>query len=246
MRPAPRDILGWRSRCYRRQRDFEAAREDVERALELAEGAGRPPRRSPTRTSRLRSSPSARATGCSPATTPSARRRCYEELADERNVGRLLNNLGGLNFLLGKPEEAIAYLKERSRVALEAGSDVGRRPGDSARSRRCTSHSDDVELAEEQARQALELLEGRDDFLDEIGNVAARARPALSSRAASTRRRQSFRPRAELRAALVRQPPAGVWVALGDLASRGRRPTAARLYRSAAEALQDFRFYGRR
>src|SRR5262249_21628337 len=32
------NILGWRSRCYRRQRDWEAAREDVERALELAEG----------------------------------------------------------------------------------------------------------------------------------------------------------------------------------------------------------------
>ena len=32
------NILHWRSRCYRRQRDYEAAREDVERALELAEG----------------------------------------------------------------------------------------------------------------------------------------------------------------------------------------------------------------
>ena len=32
------EILDWRSRCYRRQRDCEAAREDVERALELAEG----------------------------------------------------------------------------------------------------------------------------------------------------------------------------------------------------------------
>ena len=31
------DILDWRSRCHRRQRDFEAAREDVERALELAQ-----------------------------------------------------------------------------------------------------------------------------------------------------------------------------------------------------------------
>src|SRR6266542_6461648 len=29
------EILGWRSRCYRRQRDLEAAREDVERALVL-------------------------------------------------------------------------------------------------------------------------------------------------------------------------------------------------------------------
>src|SRR3954468_13850988 len=32
------EILGWRSRCYRRQRDFEAAREDVEAALELSQG----------------------------------------------------------------------------------------------------------------------------------------------------------------------------------------------------------------
>src|SRR5205823_2029172 len=36
------DILGWRSRCYRRQRDFEAAREDVERALELAQALDDP------------------------------------------------------------------------------------------------------------------------------------------------------------------------------------------------------------
>ena len=36
------DILGWRSRCRRRQRDFEAAREDVERALELAQAMDDP------------------------------------------------------------------------------------------------------------------------------------------------------------------------------------------------------------
>ena len=32
------DIYHWRSRIHRRQRDFEAAREDAERALELAQG----------------------------------------------------------------------------------------------------------------------------------------------------------------------------------------------------------------
>src|SRR5439155_380606 len=32
------NIFAWRSRCYQRRRDLEAAREDVERALELAEG----------------------------------------------------------------------------------------------------------------------------------------------------------------------------------------------------------------
>src|SRR5437763_1281944 len=31
------EVFAWRSRCYRRQRDYEAAREDVEHALELAE-----------------------------------------------------------------------------------------------------------------------------------------------------------------------------------------------------------------
>ena len=35
-------IFGWRSRCYRRQRDWEAALEDVERALELAEALDDP------------------------------------------------------------------------------------------------------------------------------------------------------------------------------------------------------------
>src|ERR687895_1223450 len=32
------DILAWRSRCYQRQRDWEAAREDIERSIELAAG----------------------------------------------------------------------------------------------------------------------------------------------------------------------------------------------------------------
>ena len=36
----------------------------------------------------------------------------YEELTDRTNIGRLLNNLGGLEFLLGKPEQAIARLQE--------------------------------------------------------------------------------------------------------------------------------------
>src|SRR6187200_2349613 len=36
------NILNWRSRCYRRQRDFEAARDDVTRALELAESMDDP------------------------------------------------------------------------------------------------------------------------------------------------------------------------------------------------------------
>src|SRR5690242_11312454 len=36
------NVLSWRSRCWRRMRDYEAAREDIERALQLAEDANDP------------------------------------------------------------------------------------------------------------------------------------------------------------------------------------------------------------
>ena len=68
-------IFGWRSRCYRRQRDWEAAREDVERALELAEALDDP------RGDRRRVLPggarrgAARVSGWPPAPTPRRRRR---------------------------------------------------------------------------------------------------------------------------------------------------------------------------
>src|SRR5262245_46243892 len=101
------NILTWRSRCYRRQRDYEAARDDVTAALELAESMG-----------------DARALGevyfqasliaerdghWVLARTYAERAKVqYESLTDQMNVGRLLNNLGGLEFLLGKPEVAVA------------------------------------------------------------------------------------------------------------------------------------------
>src|SRR5205814_8974845 len=49
----------------------------------------------------------------------------YEELSDRRNLGRLMNNLGGINFLLGHPDQAVSLLKEAFRIALEVGNDEG-------------------------------------------------------------------------------------------------------------------------
>ena len=64
------EILLWRSRCYRRHRDYLAARENVERALELSEASRiRPP--PPTHSSRPPSSPNGRATSASHASTRS-------------------------------------------------------------------------------------------------------------------------------------------------------------------------------
>ena len=108
------DILDWRSRCYRRQRDWQAAREDVERALELAE-SGRD-RRSAAQAYFQASLVAEREGHWLLARTYAERARgYYEELEDRANVGRLLNNLGGLNFTLGNPERAVELLTARTR-----------------------------------------------------------------------------------------------------------------------------------
>jgi len=102
----------------------------------------------------------------------------------------------------------------------------------------------DATQAEAEARQALDLFGGRVDYLHEIGNAQLVLGRALLEqghlneaeeilRAADT----SFE---QLSSASHR---AAAWVALGDLvARRGDDTEAARLYRRAAETLQDFRF----
>src|SRR5919108_403172 len=114
------NILHYRSRCYRRQRDYEAAREDVELALELAQSVQEP------RTLGhiyFQASLLAERSGHWVLARSYAEKAkaCYEEISDQLNVGRLLNNLGGLNFLLGHPEEAVEYLKSAFATALDAG-----------------------------------------------------------------------------------------------------------------------------
>src|SRR5213083_2457218 len=87
------NILAWRSRCYRRRRDLEAAREDVERALELAEGLND---RHTTADVFFQASIIADREGHWVVARSYAERAkaIYEELSDRRNLGRLVNNLG--------------------------------------------------------------------------------------------------------------------------------------------------------
>jgi tetratricopeptide (TPR) repeat protein len=167
----------------------------------------------------------------------------YEEIADRANVGKLLNNLGGLNFLLGRPEEAVTYLKDAFKVLLEYGSEE-----DAARAVNSLAQvhlrSGDVRPAEEQARQALELLKDRIDHLDEIGNAQLVLGRALleqdrldEAEAAFRSAESSFEQLSSL------SHRAAAWIAQGDLATRrGDDRAAAGLYRRAAEALQDVRF----
>jgi len=235
-------ILEWRSRCSRRQRDFEAAREDIERALELAE------RLDDSLTVAhvtFQASLVAEREGQWLRARALAERakELYEAHGDRLNLGRMLNNLGGLNYLLGKSDDAISYLKRAFSVALEVGSEPDAAQAVSSLAQ-VHLGAGDWALAEEQARHALELLNGRPDFLDELGNTQIvlgrslleqgrldEAEPVLAEAELSLSQLSSASHRAV------------AWTAQGDLASRrGDDSAAAALYRRAAEALQDVRF----
>jgi tetratricopeptide (TPR) repeat protein len=235
-------IYEWRSRCYRRQRDWEAAREDVEHALELAEGLND---RHTIGHVYFQASLIAERTGHWVLARSYAERAkaIYEELRDQANVGKLLNEIGALNFQLGKPDDAIKYLKEAFKVLLDVGddTDAGRVISSLAQVHLRTGK---VDVAEEQAKQALELLEGRVDHIDEIGNAQLVLGRALLEQERYDEAEQAFAAAEssfdQLSSASHR---AAAWIAQGDLAARrGEDRTAAALYRRAAEALQDFHF----
>jgi len=236
------EILGWRSRCRRRQRDFEAAREDVEAALELARQLD--DRRVVANTCFQASLVAERMGQWATSRTYAQQAKAlYEELNDERNVGRLMLNLGGLQLLLGKPEQAIDHLKESFALAVEAEShpDAAQALGSLAA---VHLRLRDYEAADEAARKALALLDGREDFLDEIGQSQLVLGRALLERGRLDEAEACF---LAADAAFEQMASvghrAGAWVARGDLAGRrGNDHEAARLYRIAAEALQDIRF----
>jgi transcriptional regulator with XRE-family HTH domain len=235
-------ILEWRSRCSRRQRDFEAAREDIERALELAENLD------DTLTIAhvtFQASIVAERDGHWLRARALAERakELYEAHGDQLNLGRMLNNLGGLNYLLGKPDDAITYLKRAFSVALEVGSEPDAAQAVSSLAQ-VHLGARDWTLAEEQSRHALELLEGRPDFLDEVGNAQIVLGRALLEQDRLDEAEQAFA-EAELNLSQLSSAShrAVAWTAQGDLASRrGDDRAAAALYRRAAEALQDVRF----
>jgi tetratricopeptide (TPR) repeat protein len=236
------DILGWRSRCHRRQRDYVAAHEDVERALELAQDMG--DRRAIANTY-FQASLIAQRQGHWVLSRSYAQRAkdLYQELNDERNVGRLLLALGGLTLLLGDEEQAVDHLKASFSRAIESDS-----PADAAQAlgglARVHLNRGEYDQADEAARKALALLGGREDFLHEICPSQLVLGRALLERGRLDEAGDCFRAAdaaAEQLASISHRAEA--WVAMGDLAARrGDDRESARLYRNAAEALQEIRF----
>ena len=236
------DILGWRSRCYRRRRDHLAAREDVERALELAEGLRDP--RTAANVLFQASLVAEREGHLGLARSYAERARAYyAQISDLENVGRLLNNLGTLEYQLGRPEDAVERFKEALRLLLEDGSetDAAHVICSLAEVHLGTRRFEEAEL---EARKAIDMLAGRDDYVYELGKaqvVLGRALTELDRLdEAQEILRAADRSFEQFASASHR---AAAWLAMGDLAARrGDDREAARQFRRAAEALQDVRF----
>jgi tetratricopeptide (TPR) repeat protein len=235
-------IFGWRSRCYRRQRDWEAALEDVERALELAEALDDP---RGTADAYFLGALVAERRGQWVAARSYAEKAkaLYEQIDDRANTGKLLTTLGGLTFLLGRPDESIPFFKQAFAVALEVGSDADAAQAVSSLAQ-VHLKTGQVELAEEQARHALELLAGRVDFIDEIGNAQLVLGRSLLEQGKLEEAAERFgAAEASFDQLSSASHKAAAWTAQAELAvERGDRDAAINLYQRAVQALQDFRF----
>jgi tetratricopeptide (TPR) repeat protein len=245
--PQPRPGLAsraheWRSRCHVFLRDWVAVLRDVERALELAGAA---------------QDPEAEAHALFQASIVAERQkqwllaRCHAEQAldlyrslDNRLcTARMLNNLGGIDFLLGNVEAAEASLLEAIETAAEVGSEADLAQGVNSLAQVYLRTERPLE-ARARALRAVELLEHRTDFLDELGNaclVVARSYQLEGE----PDRAAGWLERAEQAYAGLGSTShlASAWMARGDLArSSGDVEAAADHYRRAADLLQDIHF----
>jgi tetratricopeptide (TPR) repeat protein len=234
-------IFERRARCHRHHRDWTAARADVERALELGEALG------DDRTV---------AQACLQASIVAERegqwimsqfyaeraRELFVGLGEVFGVGRCLNNLGGLAFLLGRTDDARRLLKDSFRILLDLGRDVEAAYAVSSLAQ-VQLRSGEFEEAERLARRALVFIGSRVDHRVELGNAQLVLGRALLEQDRLDEAEETFRQAEHTleRAAIGER--AAVWLAQGEAAARrGDDEGAAALYRRSAEALQDFHF----
>jgi tetratricopeptide (TPR) repeat protein len=236
------EIYDWRSRCYQRQRDFNAARADIEAALELCDSIGD---RAAAADINFRAASIAEREGAFLVARCYAEkaRDLYAEVGDRANVGRVLNDLGGITFLLGRHEEAIGFLKLAVSTLFDAAGKVETGYAVSSLAQ-VYLRTGKPELAEKQARTAIELLGDREDAREEIGNVQLVLGRALMELGEDAEADESF---AAAETSFADRESASLlaaaWMARGELAlDRDDSVSAAQLYRQAAEALSDFHF----
>ena len=167
----------------------------------------------------------------------------FRELDDRLMLGRTTNNLGGILFLQGDTAGALGYLADAMQIALAAGNQADAAQAISSVAQ-IHLRSGQPELAESQARNALQMLGDREDFLDEIGNAQLVLAGALLAQTryeeAETALAGADRHFQQLGSVSQR---AAVCMARGEvMLAQGACLQAAETYRSAAEALQDSTF----
>ncbi len=235
-------ILVWRSRCHRRQRDLASAQADAEAALELLQGRDDP---GAGARANLDAALVAEKQGHWIASRSYAEkaRATYEDQSDQRDLSGLRRDLGRLHLTLGRPREAADELLSAVSLAIEAHAPVeaGQALGELA----TVQHElGDYDAADASARRALALLDEGGEAVEAIGRSQLALGRALLERARLDEAETCFQA-ADAAFEQLASPRhrATAWVARGDLARRrGDDAEAARLYRIAAESLQDIHF----
>ena len=245
---APRDdrlcaeILEWRSRCYRQQRDFAAAAVDCERGLAFARLSG-----DSLQQAHLYFQAALVAERCGDLAGARAHAELalerYAEAGDELNRGRTLNNLGAFLFLAGEREQAEQRLAEAQATLSAIGheTEFGQALASVAQIKQ---RSGQPEQALADVERAMGMLGDRADFLDEIGFGHLVRGEALMDLLRFDEAEAAF---TEAEALFGRCASVGhlakVWVALGELSLRRGDPLGAvPHYRRAALATQDVHF----
>jgi tetratricopeptide (TPR) repeat protein len=232
------DIHQWRSRCYRRLRDFDAAREDIDRALELCLTITDVRPRAEVH---LQASLVADRLGRWVLARRYAEtsRDLYAEIGDTATMGRLLNNIAGINHELGEDDVAIAQLREAFAIFVEVNleAEAGYVLSSLAEIHRAKGELDEAEVI---AARALGLLEGRLDHVQEIGTaqlVLARAHIEQGELDEAEQILAAVDASYAATESVAHQ--ARSWMARGELELlRENDAEAARLYREAAIAFQ--------
>ena len=142
----------------------------------------------------------------------------------------------------GDAGPAVAYIKQSFTLFLEIGNDADAAQAVSSLAQIHLRLGAPI-LAEEQARHALSILDGREDYVEERGNAQLVSDVRCSGRSSPRRRWPSSRLRSACSKMGSKSHLAAAWTAEGDAyAELGDTEAAAALFRRAAETLQDFHF----
>jgi len=234
-------VLAFRAAAYRRVGDVEAAREDAERAVELAEQLGDP---RVIGASYMQASLIAEREGRFVLARNYAERAKakYEEVEDEVQLGKVLNNLGLCQALLGKNDDALGSLTRAYRIFLDLGDNY---ESGHVVSSIASLHLEagDPAQAEEQARLAIELIGDGEDDTEQDGEARLVLGKALLAQGRFEEAEQTLTPVKDFFESMrATSNLSRTLVALGDLATaRETQEEAATLYRRAAEIMQDLR-----